>query len=186
MTMNSETLSEAKGRLVFRRYLSRPPKTVWRFLVEDQKRGEWLCRGLVEPQAGGRIEFKFDPENFGRPRPPGTSPTAYTADFEGQVITYDPEHTLAFTWPSAGDLEDSLITITLTPKGDGTALKLVHERVVRESDMVGSAAGWHAHLELLECRLSRQLAPNFFERHDTLEAEYERRLAELRNKEPNA
>lgn len=181
MMMNSETLSEAKGRLVFRRHLPSPPKTVWRFLVEDKKRGEWLCRGLVEPHAGGRIEFKFDPEEFGQSRPPDKSPTAYTAEFEGQVVTYDPDHKLAFTWPSAGDLEDSLITITLTPNGDGTNLELIHERVVRESDLIGSAAGWHTHLELLECRLSRQMAPNFFTRHDELEAEYEARLKALRS-----
>jgi uncharacterized protein YndB with AHSA1/START domain len=181
--MNSETLSEANGRLVFRRYLSSPPKIVWRFLVEDEKRGEWLCRGLVETQIGGRIEFKFDPEDFGHPRPPSTSPTAYTGDFEGKIVTFEPDRKLAFTWPSEGDLDDGLVTITLTPNGDGTDLELMHERVVSQSDMIGSAAGWHTHLELLECRLSRQLAPNFFERHDTLEAEYERRLAELRKTE---
>lgn len=186
MMMNTETLSETKGRLVFRRHLPSSPKTVWRFLVEDEKRGEWLCHGLVEPQAGGRIEFKFDPEKFGQPRPPHTSPTAYTANFEGKVVTYDPEHKLVFTWPSAGELEDSLITINLTPNGDGTDLELVHERVVQESDMIGSAAGWHTHLEQLECRLSRQLAPNFFTRHDELEKEYEARLKTLRSEKEDS
>lgn len=179
---SAETLSEAEGRLVFRRTFSQSPDIVWPYLVEDEKRRSWLCGGAVDPEEGGRIEFKFDPEDFGSDRPESVAESAYTADFEGKVIHYDPPHRLAFTWPSAPGFEDTLITIELDRADEGgTNLTLTHERIGRRSDMVGSAAGWHTHLELLECRLSRRMLPNFFQRHDALEDDYKVRLEALRN-----
>lgn len=180
MSNASQTLNVTQGRLVFHRHLPSPPGLVWQFLVEDEKRGEWLCRGLVEPKAGGVIEFKFDPEDFGDPRPEHMSDTAYTAEFTGTVVTYEPERVLAFTWPSGGGRPDTLVTMTLTPKGEGTDLQLVHERITDDGDMVGSAAGWHTHMELLECRLSQKATPNFFQRHDALEEDYKARIAKIR------
>ncbi|GLQ21625.1 SRPBCC family protein [Algimonas porphyrae] len=172
----------ADGRLEFRRTLPSPVETVWRFLTEDELRGQWLCRGDVEPRAGGRIAFKFDPEKLGDKRPDDVPEGRYTADFEGTVVTYDPPRTLAFLWPGAGPDGETLVTMSLKEVADGTELHLVHERITSDSDMVGSAAGWHTHLERLECRLSRALAPNFWTRHDTLESEYRQTIAALRAK----
>lgn len=177
-TTSSEIIAD--GRLEFRRVLPSPIKTVWRFLTEDELRGEWLCRGTVEPREGGVIEFRFDPEEMGDTRPPDVPEDRYTADFTGEVVTYDPPHTLAFLWPGSKPETETLVTMRLSEVEAGTELHLVHERITRDSDMVGSAAGWHTHLERLECRLSRSLTPNFWKRHETLEAEYEARIAELR------
>lgn len=178
---HAETLSESEGKLVFRRTFSQTPDIVWQYLVEDEKRRLWLCGGDVEPKEGGRIEFKFDPEDFGDKRPETVSETAYTADFEGQVKAYDPPHKLSFTWPSASGFENTLITFELRSSEGGTNMTLTHENIGRRSDMIGSAAGWHTHLELLECRLSRKILPNFFERNEELEADYKHRLEQLRS-----
>ncbi len=88
---------------------------------------------------------------------------------------------MALEWPGEKSSQDSLVTITLTPAGDGTNLGLVHERLARPGDRVGAAAGWQTHLERLECRLSYRLAPNFLVRHETAEDEYRERLAVLQS-----
>ena len=172
----AETLSESEGRLVFRRQFTQSPDLVWPYLVEDQFRKTWLCGGEVEPKPGGRIEFKFDPEEFGDPRPEGVSDTAYTAEFSGTVIAYDPPRCLSFTWPSGEGFADTLITFDLVEHEGGTAMTLTHERIGRRSYFVGSAAGWHAHLDLLECRLKNTQTVNFFNRHRELEDVYEAQL----------
>lgn len=174
----TETIAE--GRLEFRRTLPAPIETIWRFLTEDELRGQWLCHGDVEPRVGGVIQFKFNPENLGHPRPDGVSHDRYTADFEGTVLTYDPPHCLAFLWPGAEPGLETRVTITLTSAENGTDLTLVHDQITSDRDHVGAAAGWHTHIEQLECRLSRRLAPSFWTRHDELEAEYEKQLAALR------
>lgn len=178
--MMTNTNSVADGRLEFRRILPRSVETVWRFMTEDELRGQWLCRGRVQPHEGGTIEFKFDPAIFGAERPDDVPEDRFKADFEGRVVIYDPPNTLAFLWPGADPDRETLVTLSLTAVEDGTELHLVHERVASERDMIGAAAGWHAHLEQLECRLSRALAPNFWTRHEALEVEYAERIAALR------
>lgn len=179
----AETFSEAEGRLVFRRQFTQAPDLVWPYLVEHEFRKKWLCGGDVAPEPGGRIEFKFDPEDFGNPRPDHVSDTAYTADFNGEVVAYDPPRKLSFTWPSGEGFEDTLITFELSAKNGGTEFIVTHERIGRRSDLLGSAAGWHAHLDMLEDHLSGERSHNFFTRHEELEAFYE---AELKAKSKTA
>lgn len=170
--MKSEDIHEAEGRLEFRRLLQGSVETVWRFLVDDELRGKWLCRGAVEPREGGNIEFKFDPENYGQERPPNLPEDVLCAVFSGVVTTYTPPNILAFTWPGEDGESATQVTITLTAEGVATRLHLVHERLSESKHLVSAAAGWHAHLEQLECHLARQLSPNFWTRHEELEAQY--------------
>lgn len=175
----------AEGRLEFRRILPGSVDTVWRFLTESELRGQWLCHGDVEPREGGVIEFRFDPEKLGDVRPDGVPEDRYKADFEGTVLLYDPPRTLAFLWPGSEPGQETRVTMSLSAVENGTELTLVHERMTSDRDLIGSAAGWHTHLERLECRLSRSLAPNFWTRHDALEAEYKTKLAAMRRDQPS-
>ena len=174
--------SMTEGRLEFRRTLSAPIDTVWRFLTEDELRGKWLCHGDVEPREGGTIEFKFNPENLGHPRPDGVPEDRYTADFSGTVLIYDPPHCLSFLWPGAGPGQETRVTFKLTEKGGQTELHLVHDRITSDRDHVGAAAGWHAHLEQLVCHFSGAIAPNFWTHHDEMEDAYRETLSALRAK----
>jgi hypothetical protein len=40
--------------------------------------------------------------------------------------------------------------------------------------VLGAAAGWHTHVEILECRLRDREPSGFWRRHTQLEALYER------------
>lgn len=63
--MNDEVEVTSVGRIEIRRLLPATREIVWRFLVEDDLRGRWLCSGEVEPAEGGIIQFKFDTGKLG-------------------------------------------------------------------------------------------------------------------------
>ena len=80
--------------------LKAPPSKVWRALTVDALLTAWLLEGTD------------------------------AATETPEVIDADPPHRLSWSWRDAAD-EPALVTITLTPNDNGgTALKLVHQRVV--------------------------------------------------------
>lgn len=174
--MSSEVEVTSKGRIEIKRILSASRETVWRFLVEDDLRGRWLCEGDVEPVEGGVIEFRFDTSKLGAALPNSDSGEAMRAEFEGTVTKFTPPECLAFTWPEAEAGKSTAVTIKLFERGDETLLHLVHEKLFDEENLVGASAGWHAHLEQLECHLSRKMSPNFWKRHQELDAAYRDKL----------
>lgn len=172
--MEDEVQQTSDGRIEIKRTLSANLETVWRFLVEDDLRGRWLCNGIVEPKVGGKIQFRFDTRNLG-----DTGPEEFLkADFDGSVTAFDPPNLLAFTWPDTEYGKSSSVTIKLFEKGDETLLHLIHEKLFEEENLVGASAGWHAHLEQLECHLSRKLSPNFWKRHQGLDTAYRAKLSQ--------
>lgn len=174
MSNNVEVTS--KGRIEIKRILSASRDTVWRFLTEDDLRGRWLCNGNVDPVEGGIIEFKFDISKLGAALPNSVPSEAMRTEFEGSVTAFNPPELLAFTWPEAEDGKSTSVTIKLFDRGDKTLLHLVHEKLFNQENLVGASAGWHAHLEQLECHLSRKMSPNFWKRHQELDATYREKL----------
>lgn len=176
--MSSKRILGDGGHLEFRRILPCNIETLWRFLVEDELRAKWLCHGEVEPFAGGKIEFKFDPENFGQARPSGMSKDKFRAEFVGKIVAYEPPNKLTFSWPGEDESSSTLVSINLKTVSKGTSFHLIHENLSNTGHVVGAAAGWHAHLEQLDCHLSRKLGPNFWQRHEELELDYRRQSKE--------
>lgn len=165
------------GRLEFTRILAASCETVWRYLVEEELRSKWLCSGKVEPFVGGTMEFKFNPRTFDQLPPEGFPEDTLKAEFDGKITAIEAPRLLAFTWPGEQEGSATQVTILLSPTDEGTKLNLVHERLNKPEHLVGALAGWHAHLEQLECEISHQTAPNFWERHTMLEAEYRDQFA---------
>jgi hypothetical protein len=52
------------------------------------------------------------------------------------------------------------------PADGGTRLVRTHRRLDLPGDFVPSAAGWHAHLEMLDARLARRPTPPVVAAHD--------------------
>jgi len=172
--MENEVRHTSDGRIEIKRMLSANLETVWRFLVEDDLRGRWLCNGIVQPSVGGTIQFRFDTRNLG-----DTVPGEFLkAEFDGVVTGFEPPRLLAFTWPEAEEGKSSSVTIKLFEKGEDTLLHLIHEKLFDQEHLGGASAGWHAHLEQLECHLSRKLSPNFWKRHQELDTAYREKLSQ--------
>lgn len=72
-------------------------------------------------------------------------------ELSGRYTALTPDQMLAFTWQHhrislSGAREstpESLVTVTLTPHGESTQLKLVHSKVQSEGGRTGVGRGWN-------------------------------------------
>lgn len=130
VTREGDTVS-----IVFRRRYARPIEKVWAALTVPERIADWFAEAKVERMAaGGTIELYFT-----------------GADYRSlaRIETYDPPHTIAWTWSEMDGSNASLVRFDLEPDGAGTRLTLTHTGLAVE-DSKGVAAGWHAHLEAVE------------------------------------
>lgn len=92
------------------------PERVWRELESEEAMREWFLPDMdYEPRVGGWIELRGDKGGAVR--------------FGGRVLVVDPPHELTFEWdrlaPAAWPAP-TLVTIRLTPHGDGTVVEILH------------------------------------------------------------
>jgi uncharacterized protein YndB with AHSA1/START domain len=163
----------AEVRIV--RTLPGPIDRVWEYLTQPEKRARWLCGGVLEQKAGGRVEFAMVHKNLA---PNETPPAKYAhvqdpgVTFEGRVLRCDPPKLLSFTFGS----EDSEVTFELTPQGNDVVLVLTHRvrGAEEEAELTNYASGWHIHLAHLLSQLEGTPRPAFWSEHNRLVAEYEK------------
>jgi uncharacterized protein YndB with AHSA1/START domain len=154
-------LEDKDGRLAlrFERRLKHSPEDVWKALVEPGELRSWHPTPFeLEPKPGGSISYREGPEMS-----------------DGEVIAYEPPHTLAYTWG-----EDEL-RWELRPAEAGCLLILTHSFADRFK-AARDAAGWDICLEALLASLEGR-APEDREDGESLpvgwaelNAEYERRF----------
>jgi uncharacterized protein YndB with AHSA1/START domain len=169
----------APGCIRFERLLRAPAATVWEYLVDSGKRARWLAAGEFELRPGGRAEFVFRNADLSAPDDAPPEPYRSLADevrFEGRVLEVDAPSRLVLEWPSEHG-PPSIVTIELEARGGETLLRLTETGLDRDSDLVGAAAGWHAHFDILAALTGGGEAPSFWSNHTRLEAGYRRRLA---------
>jgi uncharacterized protein YndB with AHSA1/START domain len=147
---------------------------VWGYLTDPEKRGRWLAPGLMELQAGGRVDMKF--------RNAELSPGEKLPDdrkecsVSGQVTRCEPPRLLTYTWNDGyGDLSE--VTFELAPRGRDVLMVLTHRRLSERNHMVGVATGWHTHVGILVDILSGRKPRPFWSTKIQMEAEYEKRIA---------
>jgi uncharacterized protein YndB with AHSA1/START domain len=140
----------------FERLLPGSIETVWAFLTESRKRGEWLASGPME----------LSPDQA----PP---PDKYAKmDAEGHraeetVTVFDPPHRLAFTWGGGSE-----VMFELAPKDGKVLLTLTHRALPTEAERNGTAGGWHCHLTILAEKLEGRTPPAFWDVFRKIDAEY--------------
>ncbi|TDT37829.1 uncharacterized protein YndB with AHSA1/START domain [Halospina denitrificans] len=118
------------------RELVHPPERVWAWLTESQYLREWLAPGEIELSPGGRVRIEF--EMSGEP-------------IDSHLLTLEHERRLAYSW-SNGDRPQRPIRWLLQPGGGVTRLSLTLE-LLPDDRITLSAAGWDAHLQMLEAAL---------------------------------
>jgi uncharacterized protein YndB with AHSA1/START domain len=163
----------AEVRLV--RTLPGPIERVWEYLTDPEKRARWLCGGILEQKAGGKVEFAMvhkklapnetPPAKFAQVQDPGVT-------FEGRVLRCEPPRLLVYTFGS----DDSEVTFELTPQGKQVLLVLTHRTRGAEEmgELTNYASGWHTHFAHLLALLEGTPRPPFWSLHLKLVAEYEK------------
>jgi uncharacterized protein YndB with AHSA1/START domain len=125
----------------FVRRLPHPREKVWRALTEPGDRDTWFPQRIEidgDWVAGAQLRFVSDvmPE----------------ANFDGELLVYDPPRTLEMRWGT------DVLRFDLAADGDQTILTLV-DTLTDRGTAARTAAGWHTCLDTLGCTLAGQPQP---------------------------
>jgi len=162
--------------LRFERLLPGPIETVWAFLTDSRKRGEWFASGPMEMRVGGTLELNFKHSDLSPNKAP--PPERFLEmDAKGHratetVTEIDPPHHLAFTF------HNSEVVFDLTPKGDKVLLVLTHRKLPSRKDMLGVAGGWQCHLEILTEKAHGRVPRAFWDVFREVDGQYHSRIPE--------
>jgi len=162
----------------FDRLLPGPIDRVWSYIVDGNKRAQWLCGGATDAQVGGRIDLQFHNGTISD-EPDDPPPEKYAAmndemSFHGTITRYEENAVLAHSW----EFEDtaSEVCYELFAEGDKVRLVITHSRLDTPEEVAGACGGWHTHLGILADILEGRARRAFWRTHTQLEAEYEKRL----------
>ena len=154
----------APGTIRLERVLDAPIDTVWRYLVDADLRALWFAGGKLEPRVGGSLELVFDHDNLSANDVP--YPEKYRAHrgavSQEQVTAFDAPHLVAWSWDGGKEGETRF---ELTAMGDRTRLVLTHSGISGPAGMADFGGGWHAHLAVLEAKLSGGTVHDFWALH---------------------
>nr|WP_272213147.1 SRPBCC family protein [Marinicella sp. W31]MDC2879094.1 SRPBCC family protein [Marinicella sp. W31] len=135
--------------LKIERLLPGPVERVWAYLIESDKRRQWLAAGDMVPQAGTPFELVWRNDELGEDPQDKAGHTGEVNRMESHIIELHAPYRLVFAWGEHGE-----VAIDLEPKGANVLLTLVHTRISDRRNKVDISAGWHRHLDILVARLS--------------------------------
>lgn len=176
--MTETAVLSAYGELIdpvslrIERMLPGPIERIWSYLTDSDLRAQWLARGDMDLNPGGKVEFVWrNGELSGRPeeRPEGVSEEGRMTC---EILRAEPSRLLVFGWGSSG----SEVTFELEPQGPEVKLTVTHRRLPDRANLLGVSAGWHAHLEFLVARLNGREPPLFWKTCAELKTAYDQRL----------
>ena len=157
--------------LTIARLLPGPVDRIWAYLTDSDLRRQWLAAGAMEASVGAPVELVW--RNDELTDPPGTRPDGFGEEHRMlcEVTRIDAPRLLSISWGSTGG-----VTFTLEEKGDEVLLTIVHKRIEDPEVRLNISAGWHAHLDVLEARVSGSPAAPHWDNWTRLRAEYAERL----------
>lgn len=167
-----------KSTVRFERLLPGPIERVWNYLVDGEKRAQWLCGGAAETKVGGHIALRFNNASLSGPddiEPPAKyGDVAGPVTFSGTVTRYEPPTAFAHTWEFHD--EASEVCYELEERGDKVRLVLTHRKLHTDATLLSVSGGWHNHLDILVAILEGRQPNPFWKTHTELEKEYSKRL----------
>lgn len=137
---STETLS-----VVVEREIPFPPEKIWRALTQPHLIGEWLMKNDFKPVVGHCFNLRGD----------------WGGVLDCEVLVVEPNKTLSYTWNFAHDDAaynlKSVVTLTLTPTGAGTHLRMEQSgfRPDQKQAYGGAKGGWQQFFANLEQVLAR-------------------------------
>ena len=140
----TDTLSETR-KVVVERDVPHPPEKVWRALTEPHLIEEWLMKNDFQPVVGHRFKLRGE----------------WGGILDCEVLAVEPNKKLSYTWDHAHDDPafslKSVVTLTLTPTGSGTHLRMDQAgfRPEQRQAFGGARAGWEQFYGKLEDVLAR-------------------------------
>jgi uncharacterized protein YndB with AHSA1/START domain len=140
-------MTEAKTEtrsVIVERTMPHPPEKVWRALTQPHLIQEWLMKNDFAPSVGHRFTLRSDPV------------PQWDGKIDCEVLTVEPNKTLAYTWGALG--LGSVVTFTLTKVEGGTHLRMEQEGFKlpqQKQAYAGATYGWQRFIGNLEQVLAR-------------------------------
>ena len=160
----------------FQRLLPGPIETMWAYLTDSKKRGEWFASGPMEPRVGARMTLRFKHSDLSPHKAP---PPERFKDMDAKghqwsatITDYDPPRRLAFTLESSFE-----VVFELAPQGDRVLLTLTHRKLATRDELIGVSGGWHTHLAVLVDKAYGRVPPAFWDLWRTIDGRYAKRIA---------
>lgn len=166
----------APNTIRFERLLPGPIERVWAFLSESDKRAKWLASGAMDLRVGGEVDLFWLHSTLDAA--PSETPEKYAEGhrMKAKITRCEPPNALGFTWGARAEALSEVV-FELSKQGDKVLLVLTHHRLPNTKDLLGISGGWHTHLDVLVDHLNGRVAPAFWDKHNMLNAEYKRLLA---------
>ncbi len=139
----------------FNRRFAASPERVWAALTNAEELSEWLTPGTIEGRVGGSVDLDFGEGGV----------------ITGEVAAFEPPGLLTYTWVFPDGVA-SRVTFEVSADGDGTMLRLTHERVPTET-AAGYTPGWHAFLDRFEALVTGEKVPTWDERIEAVGPQYQ-------------
>jgi uncharacterized protein YndB with AHSA1/START domain len=134
----TETLS-----VIVEREIPFPPEKLWRALTQPHLIGEWLMKNDFKPIVGHSFSLRADPQ------------PNWSGVIDCEVLAVEPNKALSYTWGTLG--LKTVVTLTLTPTGTGTHLRVEQSGFTRDrpQNYAGAKYGWQKFLANLEQVMAR-------------------------------
>jgi uncharacterized protein YndB with AHSA1/START domain len=161
----------APAEVRFERLLPGPIETIWAYLTDSKKRGEWLAAGPMDLRVGGEAKLRFQNTNLSPHKAPAPEKYKNVHEFTVVVTQCDPPRLLSLTWP-----ESSEVTFELMPRGDKVLLVVLHRRLTDRAVIVKVSGGWHTHLDFLAERLDDRVPSAFWPAFSAVVERYEKQI----------
>lgn len=166
MITDPGTLLES-GALRFERLLPGPIERVWTYIVDPEKRARWFCGGTMLTGPRETASFHFDHEAMsGEPYPDRFANMAGGVTMPVAITAFETPHLIAWEW------QGERTRIELSGAGDKVRLVLTEGPFTDAKKITGNAAGWQAHLSVLEDRLTGRPLRGFWTTHAEAEDYY--------------
>jgi uncharacterized protein YndB with AHSA1/START domain len=126
--------------VVVEREIAHPPEKIWRALTQPHLIAEWLMKNDFKAAVGHRFNLSGE----------------WGGVLDCEVLTLEPNKTLAYTWNFAHDDQafnlQSVVTFTLTPTRTGTHLRMEQAgfRPNQKQALGGASVGWRQFFDKLE------------------------------------
>ncbi len=156
-------VSAAKVRAEWKLTLDNHVEEVWSALTDSAELPKWLAPGEIELWLGGAARLAFADRG---------------GDIESRVTAFQPKRLLEYSWSIPGEPARPL-QWELEPIGPTTLLTL-RLTVPASEDAARAAAGWAAHLEMLQRALIGVPAKFPFELFKVARDAYREQLSRLR------
>lgn len=131
--------------VVVERDIAHPPEKLWRALTQPHLIEAWLMKNDFQPAVGHRFNLRGE----------------WGGVLDCEVLTVEPNRTLAYTWNFKHDDPSfdltSVVTFTLIPTDSGTRLRMEQAgfRPNQRQAFGGAMAGWAQFFTNLEQLLDR-------------------------------